>query len=100
MDFGEIALKMTTEVMETEDEFIFTTIKTWCEEKTQRKISKRDLENALSGTSIRLTYQTALDNMFDELVQNSISVNNGFFVDLATIKKIYSELSLKNKGEK
>lgn len=39
-----------------------------------------------------LGYRVALDELFDKLVQNCISVNNGFIVDLETVKKIYSEL--------
>ena len=47
MDINEITSKIVTEAMESVDEFIFTTIKPWCEEKIQREISKRDLERAL-----------------------------------------------------
>ena len=44
--FQEI-YKIVTKVQETEDEFIFETVKSWCEEKTQRTISKKVLEQAL-----------------------------------------------------
>ena len=40
--------KIVTGVIETEDEFIFTTISPFCEEKFVRKISKSELVNALS----------------------------------------------------
>ena len=43
-----LTYKIVTEAAETEDEFIFTTIKSWCEYKIQRKISKHDLEKALA----------------------------------------------------
>ena len=39
--------KITTEVQETTDEFIFTTIQPFCEDVVQRKISKQELVNAL-----------------------------------------------------
>lgn len=39
--------KIITEVQETEDEFIFTTIQPYCENVFQRKISKKELESAL-----------------------------------------------------
>lgn len=39
--------KITTEVQETTDEFIFTTIQPFCEDVVQRKISKQELINAL-----------------------------------------------------
>ena len=39
--------KMVTEASEDYDNFIFTTIQPWCEEKLQRKISKRIIEEAL-----------------------------------------------------
>lgn len=54
---NDLIYKITEEVTESEDEFIFTTIKPWCEEVMQRKISKRDLEKALTsyfnGGSVR-----------------------------------------------
>ena len=42
-----ITYKITTEVQETTDEFIFTTIQPFCEDVVQRKISKQELINAL-----------------------------------------------------
>ena len=44
----DIFNKIITEALETEDEFIFTRIRPFCEEKLVRKISKSDLVNALS----------------------------------------------------
>lgn len=50
--FDDIILTLTkrvvTQVTEDMDNFIFTTIKPWCEAKEQREISKRDLEQALT----------------------------------------------------
>lgn len=50
--FADTILTLTkqvvTQVTEDIDNFIFTTIKPWCEEKEQRIISKRDLEQALT----------------------------------------------------
>ena len=43
----DIINKIIIEARESADEFIFTTIAPWCEEKLQRKISKSDLANAL-----------------------------------------------------
>lgn len=40
--------KIIIEVRETEEEFIFSIIIPWCEEKLHRTISKSDLVNALS----------------------------------------------------
>lgn len=40
--------RVITQVTEDMDNFIFTTIKPWCEAKEQREISKRDLEQALT----------------------------------------------------
>lgn len=45
---ASILNQIIIEALETEDEFIFTTIRPWCEEKIQRKISKKDLELALT----------------------------------------------------
>ena len=42
-----IAYKISTEVQETVEEFIFTTIQPFCEEVVQRKISKQKLISAL-----------------------------------------------------
>lgn len=39
--------KITTEVQETMEDFIFTTIQPFCEGVIQRKISKQELVNAL-----------------------------------------------------
>lgn len=39
--------KISTEVQETVDEFIFTTIQPFCEDVVQRKISKQELISAL-----------------------------------------------------
>lgn len=39
--------QIITEVKEDTDNFIFETIKPWCEERIQRKICKADLEQAL-----------------------------------------------------
>lgn len=39
--------KITTEVQETADEFIFTTIQPFCEDVVQRKLSKQELISAL-----------------------------------------------------
>lgn len=39
--------RIITEVEEDVDNFIFTTMKPWCEERVQRKVSKTDLEQAL-----------------------------------------------------
>ena len=39
--------KIVTQAVEEEDKFIFTTIKSYCEEITKREISKKDLEQAL-----------------------------------------------------
>jgi len=39
--------KIVTEVQETMDEFIFTTIQPFCESVVQRKISKQELIDAL-----------------------------------------------------
>ena len=39
--------KFVTKYVETLDDFIFQTIRPYCEETTQRLISKHDLENAL-----------------------------------------------------
>lgn len=39
--------KITTEVEEATDEFIFTTIQPFCEDVMQRKISKQELISAL-----------------------------------------------------
>ena len=39
--------KISTEVQETVEEFIFTTIQPFCEDVVQRKISKQELVNAL-----------------------------------------------------
>lgn len=65
MDINEIVLKITTDLFDTDE------------------------------TTISTIYRMALNDMFDKLVQNSISVNNGFIVDLEAVKKVYSELSLK-----
>ena len=43
----EITYKIVTEVQETMDEFIFTTIQPFCESVVQRKISKQELADAL-----------------------------------------------------
>ena len=43
----EITYKIVTEVQETMDEFIFTTIQPFCESVVQRKISKQELIDAL-----------------------------------------------------
>lgn len=43
----EITYKIVTEVQETMDEFIFTTIQPFCERVVQRKISKQELTDAL-----------------------------------------------------
>ena len=43
----EITHKIVTEVQETMDDFIFTTIQPFCEGAVQRKISKKELVNAL-----------------------------------------------------
>ena len=47
-DILNLTKQVATQVTEDIDNFIFTTIKPWCEEKEQRKISKRDLEQALT----------------------------------------------------
>ena len=60
--------KIVTEVIETEDEFIFTTIRPFCEEKFVRKISKSDLVNALSQ------YFKPKTN-FDKWVEDNIKYN-------------------------
>lgn len=39
--------KITTEVQETMEDFIFTTIQPFCEDVVQRKISKQELISAL-----------------------------------------------------
>lgn len=39
--------KITTEVQETMEDFIFTTIQPFCEDVVQRKISKQELITAL-----------------------------------------------------
>ena len=39
--------KITTEVQETMEDFIFTTIQPFCEDVIQRKISKQELISAL-----------------------------------------------------
>ena len=43
----EFTCKITMEAMETEDLFIFRTIQPFCERITERKISKKELEDAL-----------------------------------------------------
>lgn len=40
--------KIVKEIVETEEEFILTTIKPWCEETIQRTIPKCDLKRALT----------------------------------------------------
>ena len=47
-DVLSLTKQVVTQVTEDIDNFIFTTIRPWCEEKEQRKISKRDLEQALT----------------------------------------------------
>lgn len=42
-----LVYKITTEAQETMDDFIFTTIRPFCEDVIQRKISKRELISAL-----------------------------------------------------
>ena len=39
--------KMETTALETQEEFIFETVRPYCEEITQTKISKKDLQRAL-----------------------------------------------------
>lgn len=39
--------RIVTEVTEDMENFIFKTIQPWCEEQVERKVSKKDLENAL-----------------------------------------------------
>lgn len=46
-DILTLSKQVVTQVTEDIDNFIFTTIRPWCEEKEQRKISKHDLEQAL-----------------------------------------------------
>ena len=43
----EITNKMCQKATETQEEFIFETIKPWCEEIVQQKITKRELKQAL-----------------------------------------------------
>lgn len=45
--------KMVQQVQEEADRFIFETIQPFCEEVTQMKIEKRDLEQALLKTKAR-----------------------------------------------
>ena len=50
MDFenmDSMLYEITTEVQETAEEFIFTTIQPFCEDVVQRKISKQELISAL-----------------------------------------------------
>lgn len=47
MNSDALHYKIVTEVQETTEEFIFTTIHPFCEEVVQRKISKQELINAL-----------------------------------------------------
>lgn len=44
---NDLINKIVKEIVETEEEFILTTIKPWCEETIQRTIPKRDLKRAL-----------------------------------------------------
>ena len=43
----EITNKISIKVTETQEEFIFETLKPWCEEIVQQKVSKQDLKQAL-----------------------------------------------------
>lgn len=47
MNPDDITYKIVTEAQETQDEFIFTTILPFCEEVTQKKLNKRELEQIL-----------------------------------------------------
>jgi hypothetical protein len=47
MDFETYTAKIVQNVKETEDEFIFQTVSSFCNEITQKEISKKDLINAL-----------------------------------------------------
>ena len=44
---SDTMLKITERVLEDEENFIFETIKPYCEEIVQRKISKQELKDAL-----------------------------------------------------
>jgi cell shape-determining protein MreC len=47
MDIDTYIAKIVQKVIETEEEFIFQTISPFCEEMTEKKISKKELINAL-----------------------------------------------------
>jgi len=63
---SDLIYKITKEVTETEEDFIFTTINPWCEDVMQRKISKRDLERALA---LYFNGGTILDKIRAEIEQ-------------------------------
>ena len=44
---NDMTMKISMQVTEDIDNFIFESIKPWCEEKTQMKISKKELQQAL-----------------------------------------------------
>lgn len=64
--------QIITEVKEDTDNFIFETIKPWCEERIQRKICKADLEQALL-----MYYSLDKEDIPWKVYCNQKPVNNG-----------------------
>ena len=66
MDFETYTAKIVQQFVETEEEFIFQTISPFCERVTEKKISKKELINALVGyRALEEENQRLKDKLYD-----------------------------------
>ena len=91
---SSIVEKISEKVTETHEEFIFETIRPYCEDVVQMKISKRDLEQALLkyygknnlGVDC-ISSDEVEDLIYDALIKCHIEPNHAYYV----AKKILKE---------
>lgn len=92
---GDMMYKIATQFRESQENFIFETIKPWCEETTQFKISKQELVRAL-------TFYRMKDAMVDDIKHSNFhgiarpGYMDGYSDGLRTALKIINQY---HKGE-
>ena len=88
----DLIYKITEEVNETEDKFIFTTINPWCESVMERKISKRDLERALA---LYFNGDSILDKIRAEIEQAAFEQFR-IAMGIADLNERYTHIQMEN----
>ena len=93
-DIAEVTRRIVTEATEDMDNFIFTTIQPWCEEKIQRKILKYDLEQALMQYFNKQPCEDAVSrDLILKRIEESVARYSGqYTTDMLTMCGLFSQM--------